>query len=66
MNQRNVAASVRARLLNKACAEKFDFNLLLARMPGRPAVRDWKRSASQCVEWSVRKLLAFFGRKCLP
>ena len=31
MNQRNVAASVRARLLNKARAEKLDFNLLLTR-----------------------------------
>jgi len=31
MNQRNVAASVRARLLNKARAEKIDFNLLLTR-----------------------------------
>lgn len=29
--QRNVAASVRARLLNKARAEKLDFNLLLTR-----------------------------------
>jgi hypothetical protein len=31
MNQRNVAASVRARLLNKARAEKRDFNLVLTR-----------------------------------
>lgn len=31
MNQRNVAASVRSRLLNKARAEKLDFNLLLTR-----------------------------------
>lgn len=31
MNQRNVAASVRARLLNKARAQKLDFNLLLTR-----------------------------------
>lgn len=31
MNQCNVAASVRARLLNKARAEKLDFNLLLTR-----------------------------------
>lgn len=31
MNSRNVAASVRARLLNKARAEKIDFNLLLTR-----------------------------------
>lgn len=31
MNQGNVAASVRARLLNKARAEKLDFNLLLTR-----------------------------------
>lgn len=31
MNQRNVAASIRARLLNKARAEKLDFNLLLTR-----------------------------------
>ena len=31
MNQRNVAASVRARLLNKARAEKLDFNLVLTR-----------------------------------
>ncbi|MDR1227898.1 MAG: nucleotidyl transferase AbiEii/AbiGii toxin family protein [Azoarcus sp.] len=31
MNQRNVAASVRARLLDKARAEKLDFNLLLTR-----------------------------------
>lgn len=31
MSQRNVAASVRARLLNKARAEKLDFNLLLTR-----------------------------------
>lgn len=31
MNQRNVAASVRARLLNKARAKKLDFNLLLTR-----------------------------------
>lgn len=31
MNQRNVAASVRARLLNKARTEKLDFNLLLTR-----------------------------------
>ena len=31
MNQRNVAASVRARLLNKARAERLDFNLLLTR-----------------------------------
>jgi hypothetical protein len=31
MNQRNVAASVRARLLNKARAEKLDFNLLITR-----------------------------------
>jgi len=29
--RRNVAASVRARLLNKARAEKLDFNLLLTR-----------------------------------
>lgn len=29
MNQRNIAASVRARLLNKARAEKLDFNLVL-------------------------------------
>jgi len=31
MNQRHIAASVRARLLNKARAEKLDFNLLLNR-----------------------------------
>ncbi|WP_395642215.1 nucleotidyl transferase AbiEii/AbiGii toxin family protein [Rudaea sp.] len=31
MNQRNVAASVRARLLNKARAEKLDYNLLMTR-----------------------------------
>jgi hypothetical protein len=31
MNQRNVAASVRTRLLNKARAEKLDFNLVLTR-----------------------------------
>ncbi len=31
MNLRNIAASVRARLLNKARAEKLDFNLLLTR-----------------------------------
>lgn len=31
MNQRNVAASVRAWLLNKARAEKLDFNLLMTR-----------------------------------
>lgn len=31
MNPRNIAASVRARLLNKARAEKLDFNLLLTR-----------------------------------
>jgi hypothetical protein len=31
MSQRNVAASVRARLLNKARAEKLDFNLVLTR-----------------------------------
>ena len=31
MNQRNIAASVRARLLNKARAKKLDFNLLLTR-----------------------------------
>jgi hypothetical protein len=31
MKQRNVAASVRARLLDKARAEKLDFNLLLTR-----------------------------------
>ena len=31
MNQRNVAASVRARLLNKARAERLDFNLLMTR-----------------------------------
>jgi hypothetical protein len=31
MSQRNIAASVRARLLNKARAEKLDFNLLLTR-----------------------------------
>lgn len=31
MNQRNVAASVRARLLNKARTERLDFNLLLTR-----------------------------------
>src|SRR3546814_20597274 len=31
MNPRNVAASVRARLLNKARAEKLDFNLVLTR-----------------------------------
>lgn len=31
MSQRNVAASVRARLLNKVRAEKLDFNLLLTR-----------------------------------
>jgi hypothetical protein len=30
-SRRNVAASVRARLLNKARAEKLDFNLLLTR-----------------------------------
>ena len=30
-SRRNVAASVRARLLNKAHAEKLDFNLLLTR-----------------------------------
>ncbi|GHU38034.1 hypothetical protein AGMMS50256_36730 [Betaproteobacteria bacterium] len=29
--RRNIAASVRARLLNKARAEKLDFNLLLTR-----------------------------------
>lgn len=34
MNQRNAAASVRARLLNKARAEKFDCNLLLTRRSG--------------------------------
>jgi hypothetical protein len=31
MSQRNIAASVRARLLNKARADKLDFNLLLTR-----------------------------------
>jgi hypothetical protein len=31
MNRRNIAASVRARLLNKARAGKLDFNLLLTR-----------------------------------
>ena len=31
MNQRNIAASVRARLLNKARAGKLDFNLVLTR-----------------------------------
>lgn len=31
MNQKNIGASVRARLLNKARAEKLDFNLLLTR-----------------------------------
>ena len=31
MNQRNIAASVRARLLNKARAGRLDFNLLLTR-----------------------------------
>lgn len=31
MNQKNISASVRARLLNKARAEKLDFNLLLTR-----------------------------------
>lgn len=31
MNQRNIAASVRARLLNKAYAEKLDFNVVLTR-----------------------------------
>ncbi|MNX91345.1 hypothetical protein D3C86_1234200 [compost metagenome] len=31
MNQRNIAASVRARSLNKARAEKLDFNLVLTR-----------------------------------
>ena len=31
MNGKNVAASVRSRLLNKAWAEKLDFNLLLTR-----------------------------------
>lgn len=31
MNQRNIAASVRARLLNRARAERLDFNLLLTR-----------------------------------
>jgi hypothetical protein len=31
MNQRNIAASVRARQLNKARAEKLDFNLVLTR-----------------------------------
>ena len=31
MNQRNIAVSVRARLLSKARAEKLDFNLLLTR-----------------------------------
>jgi hypothetical protein len=31
MNRRNVAASIRARLLNKARADKLDFNLLLTR-----------------------------------
>lgn len=30
-SRRNVAASVRARLLNKARAERLDFNLLLTR-----------------------------------
>lgn len=32
MNQRNIAASVRTRLLNKDCAEKLDFNLLITRL----------------------------------
>jgi len=31
MNQKNIGASVRARLLNKARAERLDFNLLLTR-----------------------------------
>lgn len=31
MNQKNISASVRARLLNKARADKLDFNLLLTR-----------------------------------
>ena len=31
MNGRNVAASVRAKLLNKARAEKHDFTLVLTR-----------------------------------
>lgn len=31
MSQKNISASVRARLLNKARAEKLDFNLLLTR-----------------------------------
>lgn len=31
MNQKNISASVRARLLNKARAERLDFNLLLTR-----------------------------------
>lgn len=32
MNQRNIAASVRSRLVNKARAEKLDFNLLITRL----------------------------------
>jgi hypothetical protein len=33
MNQRHIAASVRAQLLNKARAEKLSFNLLITHLP---------------------------------
>lgn len=33
MNKRNVAASVRARLLNRARESRQDFNLILTRYP---------------------------------
>lgn len=35
MSARNISASVRDRLLNKARAEKLDYNLLLTRYPWR-------------------------------
>src|SRR6218665_3422797 len=39
MNQRNIAASVRDRRLNKARAEKLDFNLLMTRLRASVASR---------------------------
>lgn len=48
---------------------RAEINLLLTRyalerMPGRPAVRDWKRSASQCVELICPKIVGIFRTGC--
>ncbi|MDR0776882.1 MAG: nucleotidyl transferase AbiEii/AbiGii toxin family protein [Azonexus sp.] len=58
MSQRNVAASVRARLLNKARGEKLDFNLLLTRyalerMLYRLSVSD------QCAQFLLKGAMLF-------